>query len=99
MTNHEAQILLNKYNEGHCTPKERALVEQWYEKELSSQKLTEDPDDHSSAKSEIWDSIREINGLSDSKNRIRPIIQQLAVAAGLVFIISTATYFYKLQKP
>lgn len=89
MTKQEAQELLDRYAAGACTPEEKALVERWYLLESGRQEL---PDtDILSAKSEIWDSIREVN----SRNKIRKIALRITAAASLIVVFGTALYFYR----
>lgn len=96
MTKQEAQELLNRYADGACTPEEKALVERWYLMESGRQKL---PDaDMLSAKSEIWESIREMNGLEGSRNKTRKITLRIMAAASLIVILGSGLYFYQHQK-
>ncbi len=89
---------IERYTAGKCTSEEKALIEQWYQHELSSRNLTENLDDHVSAKSEIWASIREVNGLRRGENRTKKILSGIAASVGIIFIISTAAYFYRDQE-
>lgn len=98
MTRKEAQELIDKYAEGKCTPQEKALIEQWYEQELSANELSPDSDNHLRAKKEMWESIREVNGLPRPGNRTRKILTGVGTVAAILIILSTAAHFYQSKK-
>lgn len=94
MTKQEAQQLLDKYAKGTCTPEEKALVERWYEHQASGQKLPGEIADHLASKLEMWDAIREMSGLPETKKRTN-LPQRILAAASIIFILSAGVLFYK----
>ncbi len=96
MTKKEAKELLDKYADGSCTPQEKVLVERWYQLESGRSKLPNF--DMLPVKSEIWESIRETNSFTGSKNKTRRIVLRLMAAASIVIIMGAGLYFFQHQK-
>ncbi len=98
MNEQEAQQLLEKYSQGLCTPREKALVEHWYQQELAAGQL---PDMEAHAgydKEEIWKGVLETTGLK--KHPAKYIILRRAVAAAsILLVLGTAAYFYFGRQP
>lgn len=84
-------LLLKKYEEGHCTPEEEALIESWYNERARKNSMNPIQEDLSDVKELIWNGIQQ--DIMPPKRNSRAFIRYVTAAA--IFIIAgTATYFY-----
>jgi transmembrane sensor len=94
--------LLEKYQQGNCSPEEQRLVEQWYEM-LDAEEIADDPDEFNNLEQKLWDKIK--GDIQEKppvqafrKNHIfyflKPALT-IAAAFAAVLLISTAFYFYQ----
>lgn len=99
MTGPEARELLKKFDQGMCTPKEKALVERWYLSEASKQNLTEEQDDFSAEKIQMWYEISKMSGISNRKKSLSIILWASSMAAAILIAISIGSHFFQVKKP
>jgi ferric-dicitrate binding protein FerR (iron transport regulator) len=95
MTGPEARELLKKYNQGNCTPEEKALVERWYLSESSKQSGFEDQDDFAAEKIQMWYEISEMSGIQKRKKSSKIILWASSIAALALIIFSIGSNFHK----
>ncbi|WP_316836583.1 FecR family protein [Pedobacter nutrimenti] len=94
--------LLEKYQQGNCSPEEQRLVEQWYEM-LDAEEIPDHPDEFNNLEQKLWDKIK--GDIQEKppvqkfrKNYVFHFLQPaftIAAAFGAVLLISTAFYFYQ----
>ena len=99
MTGPEARQLLRKYNQGKCTPEEIALVERWYLLESSKQNISEDQDDFTAEKNQMWHEISEMSGIQTRNKTSRIILWGTSIAAAVIIAISIGSNFFKASQP
>lgn len=95
MTGPEARELLKKYNQGNCTPEEKALVERWYLSESSKHKAFEDQGDFAAEKIQMWYEISEIIGIEKRKKSSILILWASSIAAAALIVFSIGSNLYK----
>src|SRR5476651_1221546 len=94
MQSKEIEELLDRYNSGMATPKEKALVETWYLKykpavlNVSRQQLEEDQ----------HESLNKLLFQINSKNKKAPW-PALVAAASLLIFLTAGLYFLIIHKP
>lgn len=98
MTGPEAKQLLKRYNQGNCTPEEKALVERWYLSESSKQSVPEDQDDFIAEKIQMWYEIRERSGIENRNKSSRIILWGASIAAAVLIIVSIGSNFFKANE-
>jgi len=86
MNKEQAQELLEKYRLGICTPREKALLERWYQEEAGRQPIPESPEDPLQEEQLIWNRIVEELPQVGKVRRIKQWYPVSAAAAILVFI-------------
>ncbi|WP_316842923.1 FecR family protein [Pedobacter gandavensis] len=87
-------LLLKKYEEGHCSPEEEALIESWYNQRAKKNSMNPIHEDLSEAKELIWNGVQQ--NVRSPKKVARPFIRY-AAAATIFIIAGTAAYFYVEQ--
>src|SRR5690606_197284 len=98
MTGPEAKQLLTRYNQGNCTPEEKALVERWYLSESSKQNVPEDQDDFTAEKIQMWYEISERSGIENRNKSSRIILWGASIAAAVLIIVSIGSNFFKANE-
>lgn len=97
MSKEEAKSLLDKYLNGNCSEKEKAIVERWYASESSKQQLAAMDEEFLPEKDEIWtellERIEKEQKAKKSKNLI--LIWGSSAAAIILLTIGIANYFIK----
>lgn len=89
MENQQATELLEKYEQGLCTPQERAIVETWFTKELAKHNLVSADIDYESKEAEIYRNLPHF-----AKYRhLRPRLIA-AVAASVLILLTAGFYFF-----
>lgn len=84
--------LLRKYQEGTCTPEEKALVESWYLREAKAAEDQLPEPDYAQIRDEIW------NTLPPNRTvRIIPL-RRIAAAASILLLLSAGGYFLLHKK-
>ncbi|PTS96137.1 hypothetical protein DBR11_19685 [Pedobacter sp. HMWF019] len=94
--------LLEKYQQGNCSPEEQRLVEQWYEM-LDKQDSSNDPALFGLLEQKLWDKIQ--NDIREEHSDVQPEILHrklnfkraltIAAAIGTILLISVAFFLYK----
>lgn len=97
MTQHDFNILLEKYLAGSCSAEEEKIVIDWYERnaEITHELLTED--EKISTKNRIWSKIRK-NTFGEKNLKLIPIWQYLGIAASILVFLSLGLYMFSSKK-
>ncbi|SEM08204.1 FecR family protein [bacterium A37T11] len=91
MDKKKAEELLNKYNQGECTPEEKALVERWYHDLLAVQPYPSINQDPATQQAESLEALKA--QLAPRPTKLQPYYW--AAAAILLVALATALYFYQ----
>ncbi len=101
MTQHEFDILTQKYLAGDCSPAETALLEKWSEMHMSNEDpgLFADESEVSETEERLWYSIKTDAGLSRPKVFSRLYKSWVGIAACIALaMVSCFVYFYESEK-
>lgn len=92
MNKEQAQKLLEKYQLGICTPREKALLERWYQEEAARQPMPESPEDPLQEEQLIWNRIVEELPQVGKVRRVKQWYP-FSIAAAILVFVSVGLYF------
>lgn len=95
MDRQEAIQLFEKYENGTMTEQERIKLDQWYHRELSAQRLSEEEANFFHLKDEIFNASRERAGMKKiTTKKSFPKWPLFTTAASVLLVASLGIYFY-----
>jgi len=87
--------LLKKYQQGTCTPEEKAIVESWYLRESKAAEDTLAEPDYELLRQTIWDSLPP----NQTAPRIIRFRRAVAIAASILLVLTAGGYFLLHKQP
>jgi len=96
MTNKEAKELIIKYKAGNCTAKEKALLNAWYIKYATENRLLLNSDEIETAVDEIWAKLP-VHEKRVPVIKTLPLRRVMAAAAVLLVFFAISFYFFSYK--
>lgn len=91
MANQQAETLYKKYLAGTCTPKERALVEQWYLNEIDKRRNNLLNIDEEEVKAAMWAELEQQTASKSARNIAR---RWYPYAAAMILLVLGVGFLY-----